>query len=141
MHDRGGQFDVAHALTADAAVRHLDAAAVADHSLVLHPAVLPTGAFPVFFGAENSFAEQAVPLGAVRAVIDRLGLLDLAERPAPDVVRAGQADLDSAVIVNAIVSSFSSSAHWVHSWFGGGVGTKPTLARPELPFVSDIVGF
>ena len=103
VHDRGGQFDVPHALAADAAVRDLDAAAVADHALVLHAAVLAAGAFPVLFRAEDALAEQAVFFRAVGAVVDRLRLLDFAERPAADVVRAGQADADRAVVVDAIV--------------------------------------
>src|SRR5205807_6593361 len=101
--DRGGQLDVAHALAADARVRDLDAAAVADHALVLHAAVLAAGALPVLLGAEDALAEQAVLLGAVGAVVDGLGLLDLAERPAADVVRAGEADAHRAVVVDAIV--------------------------------------
>src|SRR3712207_7868927 len=38
--DRRGQVDVAHALAADAGVRHLHAAAVADDALVLRALVL-----------------------------------------------------------------------------------------------------
>src|SRR5207244_3512229 len=81
VHDRGGQLDVAHALAADAAVRYLDAAAVADHALVLHAAVLAAGALPVLLRPEDALAEQAVLLRAVGAVVDGLGLLDLAEGP------------------------------------------------------------
>ena len=87
--DRGGQVDVAHALAADAAVRHLHAAAVADDALVLGALVLAAGALPVALRAEDALAEQAVLLRAVGAVVDRLGLLDLAEGPDADVV--GQA--------------------------------------------------
>src|SRR4029077_15953302 len=97
------QFDVAHALAADAAVGDLDAAAVADHALVLHAAVLAAGALPVLLGAEDALAEEAVLLGAVGAVVDGLRLVDLAERPAADVVRAGQADADGPVVVDAVV--------------------------------------
>src|SRR5262249_4088500 len=81
----------------------LDAAAVADHALVLHAAVLAAGALPVLLGAEDALAEQAVLLGAVGAVVDGLGLLHLAEGPAADVVRAGQADADRAVVVDPVV--------------------------------------
>src|SRR5205807_7699431 len=104
--DRGGQLDVAHALAADARVRDLDAAAVADHALVLHAAVLTAGALPVLFRPEDALAEQAVLLGAVGAVVDRLRLLDLAERPRADVVRAGQADPHGAVVVDPVVVGF-----------------------------------
>src|SRR5262249_54965445 len=101
--DWGGQFDVAHALAADAAVRDLDAAAVADHTLVLHAPVLAAGALPVLLRAEDALAEQAVLLGAVGAVVDGLRLLDLAERPAADVVGASQADAHGPVVVDPVV--------------------------------------
>ena len=101
--DGRGQLDVAHALAADAAVRDLDAATVADHALIFHAAVLAAGAFPVFLGAEDPFAEQAVFFRPVGAVVDRLRLLDLAEGPTADVVRAGEADAHRPVIVNTVV--------------------------------------
>src|SRR5262249_7064830 len=111
--DRRGQLDVAHALAADAGVRHLDAAAVADHALVLHAPVLAAGALPVLLRAEDALAEQAVLFGAVGAVVDRLRLLDLAERPRADVVRAGQADPHGAVVVDAVVIGFAGRVtHW-----------------------------
>src|SRR5205807_865451 len=103
VHDRRRQLDVAHALAAHATVRHLDAAAVADHALVLHTAVLAAGAFPVLLGTENAFAEQPILLGPVRAVIDRLGLLHLAERPAANIVRTRQADAHRAIVVDSII--------------------------------------
>src|SRR5439155_9569273 len=104
--DGGGQLDVAHALAANPAVRHLDAAAVADHALVLHAPVLAAGALPVLLGAEDALAEQAVFLGAVGAVVDGLRLFDLAKRPATDIVRAGQADANGAVVIHAVVIGF-----------------------------------
>ena len=107
MNDRRGQLDVAHPLAADPAVRHLDAAAVADHPLVLHPSVLAASAFPVLFGTEDPLAEEAILLGPIGPIVDGLRLLDLAEGPAPDVIRAGQPDLDGAVIVDTIVGTFA----------------------------------
>src|SRR5262249_40505100 len=107
--DGGGQFDVAHAFAAHAAVRDLDAATVADHALVFHPAILAAGALPVLFRAENALAEQAVFLGTVGAVVDRFGLLDLAEGPAADIVGAGEADAHSPVVVNAVVIGFTGT--------------------------------
>src|SRR5919109_1569765 len=109
MHDGRGQLDMAHALAAHTAVRHFDAAAVADHALVLHAAVLATGAFPVLFRTEDALAEQAVLFGTVGAVVDGLRLFDLAEGPAADVVRARQADANRAVVINAIVGGFTGT--------------------------------
>src|SRR5947209_2719246 len=109
---------MAHALAADAAVRHLDAAAVADHALVLHAAVLAAGAFPVLFGAKNAFAEQAVFFRPVRAVVDRLGLFHLAERPRTNVVRSRQADFYRGVVINPVVTGFAD-CHICGPWGEG----------------------
>src|SRR4030081_1499413 len=49
--------------------------------------------------SENALAEQAIFLGAVRAIVDRFGFLDLAERPAANIVRAGQANAHCAVVI------------------------------------------
>ena len=104
---RRRQFDMPHPLAADARVGDLDAAAIADHALVFHAAILAAGAFPVLFRAEDAFAEQAVLFGPVGAVVDRFGLLHLAEGPAPDVVRACQTDLDRGIIIDPIVRAFA----------------------------------
>src|SRR5262249_40108803 len=84
---------------------------VADHALVLHAPVLAAGALPVLLRPENALAEQAVLLRTVGAVVDGLGLLDLAEGPAADVVRARQADAYGAVVVDAVVVHFTGIAH------------------------------
>ena len=105
--DRRGQVDVAHALAAHAAVRHLHAATVADDALVLRALVLAAGAFPVALRPEDALAEQAVLFGAVGAVVDGLGLLHFAEGPRTNVVRAGEVNANRAVIVNTIVDGFS----------------------------------
>jgi hypothetical protein len=88
VRDRRGQFDVAHALTADLGDGHLDAALFADDALVLHALVLAAQALVVLHGTEDARAEQAVTLGLERAVVDRFGLLDLAEGPRADTLGA-----------------------------------------------------
>ena len=134
VHHRGGQLDVAHPLAADAAVGDLHAAAVADHALVLHAAVLAAGALPVLLRAEDPLAEQAVLLRAVGAVVDRLRLLHFAERPTADVVRAGQADLDRRVVVDPVVGRFAD-AHIGdrHSLFRGSSIAGPFRAACSAP--------
>src|SRR4029453_19364210 len=77
--DRGGQLDMAHALAANLGNGHLDAALFADDALVFHPLVLAAQALVILDRTEDARAEQAVALGLERTVIDRLGLLDLAE--------------------------------------------------------------
>ncbi len=88
--DGRGQVDVAHALAADAAVRHLHAATVADDPFELRPFVFPARAFPVALGSEDTLTEQTVLLRPIRSVVDRLGLAHLPKGPTPNVVRAGQ---------------------------------------------------
>src|SRR5262249_776454 len=111
---RRGQLDVAHAFAADAAVRHLDAAAVADHAFVFHAAVLAAGAFPVLLRPKNTLTKQPVFFRPVGAIVDGLRLLDLAEGPTADVMRAGQADAHSPVVVDAVVTGFTRT-HGTHS--------------------------
>src|SRR6266550_2086253 len=94
MGDRGGEFDMAHALAPNPRQRHLNAALLADDALVLHALVLAAQALVILDRTEDAGAEQAVTLGLERAVVDRLGLLDLAEGPATDLVRRGDSDAD-----------------------------------------------
>ena len=93
-----GELDVAHALAAHLGARHLDAAALADDALEADALVLAAGALPVLDRTEDLLAEQAVLLGLERAVVDGLGLLDLAVRPAANLVGRGQRDLDCVEI-------------------------------------------
>src|SRR3546814_2985855 len=72
----------------------LGAALLAHHAAVLHALVLAAQALVVLDRPEDGGAEQAVALGLEGAVVDRLGLLDFAERPRADQVRRGQRDLD-----------------------------------------------
>src|SRR5207244_11192820 len=101
-----GQVDVAHALPADARLGDLDAAPVADDAFVLDALVLPAETFPVLLGTEDALAEEAVLLRTVRPVVDRLRLLDLAVRPAPDLLRRRELDGYRGVFINAVVHQF-----------------------------------
>src|SRR5439155_2265952 len=109
VNDRGRQLDVAHALAADTTVRHLDAAAVANHPLILHAPVFAAGALPVLFRAENALAEESVFLGTIGPIIDRLRFLDFAEGPAANVMGAGQADAHRPIIVDSVVAAFTGA--------------------------------
>ena len=94
---------------ADAGMRDLHLAAVANDALVLGAFVLATSTFPIALGTENAFAKQPIFLWPVRAVVDRFRLLDFPEGPAPDVVGRSQHDPDAAVVVDAVVNVFSHS--------------------------------
>ena len=98
--DGRGQVDVAHALAADLRPRHLDAAALADDALVADALVLTAVALPVLGRTEDLLAEEAVLLGLQRAVVDGLGLGDLARAPLPDLLGGGQTDGDGVEIVD-----------------------------------------
>ena len=69
----------------------LDAALLADDAAVLHALVLAAVALVVLHRAEDLRAEQAVALRLERAVVDGLGLLDLAVRPLADLLRGWRA--------------------------------------------------
>src|SRR5690606_26287058 len=94
VRNRHGQLDVAHALATYLGERHLHAALVADVAPVPDPLELPAVALPVLDRPEDPLTEQTIPLGLERAVVDGLGLRDLAMRPAPDLLRRGDLELD-----------------------------------------------
>src|SRR4051794_20524593 len=94
MGDGSGELDVAHALAPHARERDLDRALLADDALVLHALVLAAQAFVVLDRPEDAGAEQAVALGLERAVVDGLGLLDLAVGPGQNLLRARDRDPD-----------------------------------------------
>ena len=91
---RSGQLDVAHTLTADLGLGHLDAAAVADLALITDALILAAVALPVLGRSKNALAVQTVALRLQGAVVDGLRLLHLAVAPVADLVRRGKADFD-----------------------------------------------
>ena len=100
VRDRSGQVDVAHALATHLGAGDLDAAALADDALVAHALVLAAVALPVLGRTEDALAEEPVLLGLERAVVDGLGLRDLARAPGADLLRGGEADADGVEIVD-----------------------------------------
>jgi hypothetical protein len=94
VRDGRGQLDVAHPLAADLLQRDFDAAFLADDAAILHALVLAAQAFVVLDRTEDARAEKTVTFGLERAVVDGLGLLDLAVGPRENPLRAGQRDLD-----------------------------------------------
>ena len=98
--DRRGQLDVAHALAPHLGPRDLDAAALADDALEADALVLAAVALPVLGRTEDLLAEESVLLGLERAVVDGLGLLDLAVGPHADRVGGGQPDPELIEVVD-----------------------------------------
>src|SRR5690606_28773358 len=78
------------ALATHLGLDHLDAALLAHDAAVLHALVLAADALVVLHGAKDLGAEEAVPLGLERTVVDGLGLLHLAVRPFADLLGAGE---------------------------------------------------
>jgi hypothetical protein len=65
---------------------------------MLHALVFAAQAFPIGDRAENFGAKQAIALRLEGAVIDGLGLGDLAVGPGTNFFRAGQADANGIEI-------------------------------------------
>ena len=108
VRDRRGQVDMTHALAANLLAGDLDAAALADDPLVADALVLAAVALPVLGRAENALAEETVALGLERAVVDRLGLGDLARRPVANLLARREPDADCVEIVDIDQMSLAS---------------------------------
>ena len=126
--DGRGQFDMAHPLAPHLGDGDFNAAFFADDALVLHPLVLAAEALVILHGAEDAGAEQPVALGLEGAVVDGLGLFDLAEGPAADPFRAGQTDLDlvKTLGLGNLVGEFGQVVHLSGPalWNFGGLGGR-----------------
>src|SRR5581483_9428704 len=108
VRDGCGQVDVTHALAAHLLAGHLDAAALTDDALVPDALVLAAVALPVLRRTEDALAEQAVALRLERAVVDRLGLGDLAGRPVADLLARRETDPDRVELVDVDQMWFAS---------------------------------
>jgi hypothetical protein len=101
MRHRHSQIDVAHAFASHFRQRDFDAALVADMTAEADALELAAVTLPVLDRTEDPLAEQAVPFRLERPVIDRLRLGDFAERPAPDLLRRRDLQLDEVEIARA----------------------------------------
>src|SRR5690606_36357856 len=88
----GGELEMPHAVAAHLGERHLDAALFAGDPAIFHALVLAAQALVVLDRAEDAGAEQPVLLRLEGAVVDGLGLLDLAVGPGPDAFGARDRD-------------------------------------------------
>ena len=104
---------MAHALASNLLKRHLNAALLTNDSLVLHALVLAAQALVILHRTENPRAEQPVTLGLERAVVDGLGLLDLAEAPRTDPFGRSDPDLDlvEGFRLGELVGEFGQFVH------------------------------
>ena len=102
MRAGGSQLDVAQALTPYFRERHFHAALVADDAAMLHPLVLAAQTLPIRYRTENARAKQSITLRLEGPVVDGFGLGYFAMRPAPDLLRRGQADADGVKISDRV---------------------------------------
>ena len=72
MGNRNGQFDMSHALAANLFFGYFYTATVTHDTFVAYALVFSAMAFPVTSGTKYLFAEEAVPLRLVCAIIDSL---------------------------------------------------------------------
>ena len=87
VRNRHSELDVAHALAADAAEGHFDAATVADNALVLDALVLAAGALPVASRSEDPLAEESAFFRLEGTVVDGFRVFHLALGPRADDFR------------------------------------------------------
>ena len=125
--DRHGQFDMAHALAADAGESHFHAATVADDAAMLDAFILSAGAFPVLDRTENAFAEQAALFRLERAVIDGLGVFDFPFGPGTDGFRRGDGDRDVLDLVDLV-----QAEQFAGGFFGANHTFEIELAKCDL---------
>src|SRR5262249_42219406 len=85
--------DVPHALAPHLRLNHLDATLFADDAAMPHALVLAAIALVVLGWTEDLGAEQPIPLGLERAVVDGLRFLDLAVAPRANLL--GRRDGDA----------------------------------------------
>ena len=78
MGDGNGQFDVAHAGTADRGTGDFNAALFTNHAAVADSFIFSAVTFPVLGGSENSFTEKTVAFRFLGAVIDGFGSFTIA---------------------------------------------------------------
>src|SRR5262245_5613804 len=67
---------------------------------VLHAGSGSTATAPVTQGAEDALAEQAIGVGAVLGVLEKVGMSDLAGRPGADILWAGESEGDGGEVVD-----------------------------------------
>ena len=99
MRNRRGKFDMPHTFTTDFRAGNFYAALVANYAFVSYTFIFTAVAFPVLGRSENSFAEQAVAFGLLRAVVDGFRLGNLAVRPFADLFGSRDSDLHRIEIV------------------------------------------
>ena len=101
MRYRRYQLDMPHPSAANLRARDLDAALFALPAFVAHLLIFATDALIVSYGAENFSAKKPVALRFERAVVNSLGLFDLAVAPSLDLLGTSKPDCKRIEIVDS----------------------------------------
>src|SRR4051812_19789680 len=102
MANRHGEFNVAHALAANASQGYFNAATVANDTPVLDAFIFSAGALPVLDRTENAFAEQAALLRLEGTIIDSFGVFDFPFGPGANGFRRRDRNRDVLDLVDLI---------------------------------------
>ncbi len=133
--DGRGQLDVAHPLTTHLGAGHLDAAALADDALEADALVLAAVALPVAGRTEDLLAEEPVLLRLEGAVVDGLGLLDLAVGPlrmssaVARPMRSSSKKLTSSTVPSLLLACSGKSVGGGPAGYGG----RRVIRRTAVP--------
>ena len=101
MRHRRYQLDMPHSSAANLRARDLDATFFAFPAFVAHLLIFAADALIVSYGAENFSAKKPVALRFERAVVNSLGLFDLAVAPSFDLLGTGEPNSKSIEIVDS----------------------------------------
>ena len=85
---------MAHTLAAHLGTGDLNAATLADFSLIADALLASAIAFPILHGSKNSVAEQTVALRLQGTVIDGLRFFDLAVAPGANLIRGSKTNFN-----------------------------------------------
>ena len=94
MRGGAGQFDMAHALTANLGKGDFDATLLTDHTTVLETLVLAAQTLIVLDRTKDTRTEQAIPFRLEGTIVNGFRLFHFAERPGADQIRRCQRDLE-----------------------------------------------
>ena len=113
-----------HALTPDARKGYLNAATVADNTLMLNAFVLTARAFPIPGRTKDTLAEKASFFRLERSIIDRLGVLYLTFTPGADGVRRRHTNSYLVETDRAFFPKKFAKIRFIHSYDRGFLDNK-----------------
>jgi hypothetical protein len=125
---------VTQALATDLGLNDLDTTLFTSDAAVLHALILSAQAFIVLDWTKDPGTEEAVSLRLERPVVNGLGLLDLAMRPAANLLGRSQADANRDVVqrVLRLVEEIVDVLHCTRSFKEGDDLQRPPGRKRKL---------